>query len=180
MFKPTIMSALAMGALVSLTACGPRKTAEVKPAAPAGAEPPKLWSIEVMNGDKAVNRTDICADIAIRAAFARPAPEVNGKPCLRGNEPVEKGDTYSARCHVDGDLYRVGSATTGDPERDFTVELAVTRLDRKGPTYEQVRRYRLIGACPEGWNIGDAAAPGASQLVNTMTGQARAMPAAAR
>lgn len=61
-------------------------------AAPAAAERPKLWSIEVMDGDKAVSRVDICADSAVQKGFAGPAPEVNSQPCDRLRAPIETGD----------------------------------------------------------------------------------------
>lgn len=145
-------------------------------AAPAMAERPKLWSIEVMDGDKAVSRVDICADSAVQKGFARPAPEVNGQPCDRLRAPIETADAYSLRCHVGDRYYRARAETAGDRARDFTVKMTVKRQDRKEPMYEQVRRYRLSGACPAGWRVGESAAPGDKQLLDTISGTRRPMP----
>ncbi len=176
MHSPVLCSAAAIVVLLGLSACErPHKTA----AAPAAAvEQPQLWRIEVMSGDTATSRIDICADSAVRAGFTRPGPEVGGMPCVRVKGGDRPDGTYSALCRTDDQLYRVGSATKGDKARDFTVEMAATRQDRKGPNYEQVRRYRLIGACPAGWRIGDSAAPGAKEIQDTITGKRRPMPAA--
>lgn len=179
MVKPILAPAVVVVILFGLAACQREVKVAAAPApaaAPSVAEQPKLWSIEVMDGGKAVSRVDICADSAVRAGFARPAPELNGQPCEHARAPVEKGDTYSTRCHVDNQLYRVGAVIAGDTARDFTVEMAVTRQDRKGPTFEQVRRYRLLGACPAGWHIGESAAPGDKQLLDTISGARRPMP----
>ena len=153
------------------------KVAATPPAAPPpAAETPKLWTIEVMDGDKATSRVDICADAAVQKGFTRPAPEVNGKPCDRLREPVETSDAYSIRCHIGDQYYRAAAQTDGDLARDFTVKMTVKRQDRKEPMYEQVRRYRLSGACPAGWRVGEAAAPGDKQRLDTITGTRRPMP----
>lgn len=145
-------------------------------AAPAVAAQPKLWSIEVMDGDKAVSRVDICADSAVQQSFARPAPEVNGQPCERLRAPIETAEAYSLRCHVGDRYYRARADVTGDRARDFTVTMTVKRQDRKEPMYEQVRRYRLVGACPAGWRVGESAAPGDKQLLDSISGARRPMP----
>ncbi|MDD3836579.1 MAG: hypothetical protein WCY15_14750 [Phenylobacterium sp.] len=174
-----LRSATLIAIVFSLSACErkPEATATPQAAAP-GVERPALWSIEVMSGDKAVSRVDICADGALRAGFARPAPEVDGKPCVRVKGGDREDGTYSALCRADDQLYRVGAVTTGDPASDFSVQMAATRQDRKGPKYEQVRRYRRLGPCPSGWHIGDSAAPGAKELLDTITDKRRPMPAA--
>lgn len=178
MSKPIVLSAVAVSLLVSLAACQRQQTVAAAPApAPAPAvDQPKLWSIEVMSGEKALSRVDICADTAVRESFTRPSPEINGQPCVRVNAPYEKGDAYSVKCRMDERLYRVGSVTSGDLARDFTVAMTAKRQDRKEPIFEQVRRYRLVGACPNGWHIGDSAAPGDKQLMDTLSGKARPMP----
>ena len=136
-------------------------------------------AIEVIQDGKPTSQLEICADRNVESSFVRPAPSIGGKDCMRVAEQVETDTTYSVRCRTDDQLYRVGSSTTGDRARAFTVEMAVTRQDKKGPTFEQVRRYSLAGACPAGWKIGDSAAPGATQVVNTLTGETRAIPAGA-
>lgn len=184
MQKTPILSLLAICGLAAATTACERKTepsAAAKPEVSAAApvDPTSLWLIEVVDGGKAVSQLRICADQSIQAAFARPAPEVNGQPCVRVGEAVETGDTYSVRCRIDDQLYRVGSSVAGDRARDFTVDMAVTRQDKKGPNFEQVRHYQRLGACPAGWVIGDSAAPDAAKIVNTLTGATRDAPAAA-
>jgi hypothetical protein len=136
--------------------------------AAAPAEPTSLWRIEVVSDGKATSQLDICADRNVQSGFTRPAPEVNGQPCVKVGEAVEKDGTYSVRCRIDDALYRVGSTTEGDLSKDFKVDMAVARQDRKGPTFEQTRHYTRLGDCPAGWRIGDSAAPGAKQVVNTL------------
>jgi hypothetical protein len=169
--RPVLVTALAC-AVAGLTAC---QRSQAPPAAPsptpavAAAEPTSLWRIEVLDDGKAVSQLDICADRNVQSSFTRPAPEVDGKSCVRVGEAVEKDGTYSVRCRIDDALYRVGSTTEGDPTKDFKVEMAVTRQDRKGPTFEQVRHYTKMGDCPAGWAIGDSAAPGSAKVANTLT-----------
>lgn len=133
----------------------------------------QLWRIEVLSDGKVASQQDICADSAVRASFTRPAPELRGQPCVRAGQAVENGATYAVRCNIDNQQYRVGSLIKGDPARDFTVEMAVAAQGRTGPSFEQVRRYRLLGPCPSGWMIADAAAPGATRVSNALTGAAR-------
>ncbi len=141
----------------------------------AGASAPdgQLWRIEVLSQGKVASQQDICADAALRASFPRPTPELNGKPCLRVGQAVETEATYAVRCNIDNQQYRVGSVTKGDPARDFNVEMSVAAQGRTGASFEQVRHYRLLGACPTGWVIADAAAPGAVRVTNALTGAVR-------
>lgn len=168
------------GTLLLIGACAAALSAcQRKPATPTAGEQPRiaqaneLWRIEVVQDGKAVSQTDICADPAVRASFARPNPALNGKPCERVGNSAETGGTYSVRCHIDNQQYRVGAVTKGDTAHDFTVEMAVAPLVTKGPTFEQVRHYRLMGACPSGWQIADAATPGSAQVSNTLSGAVR-------
>jgi hypothetical protein len=180
MRRSDLPSATVIAILLGLAACerSPQtaKPETAKPAAPVGQ--PALWSIEVMNGDRAASRVEICADRALQAGFVRPAPEVGGKPCLRVKGGDRPDGTYSALCRADDQLYRVGTVTTGDKASDFTVELTATRQDADGPVYEQVRRYRRLGACPPGWRNGDSATLGDKELLDTITGVRRPMPPA--
>ena len=139
----------------------------------AGAAASQLWRIEVVDGDKVVSQQDICADEAVQGGFARPAPELNGRPCLRVGKAVEGDGTYSVRCNIDSQQYRVGSVIKGDPKRDFTVEMAVAAQGRTGPNFEQVRHYRRLGPCPTGWSNADSATPGATQVTNALSGAIR-------
>lgn len=161
-----------------LAGCGPKpaepaQTAEASPV--LAAEPPSLWRVEVLSDGAVVDTVDICADKDVQSGFSRPAPAVNGMPCIRVGEAVETDGTYSVRCRVDDQLYRVGSSTTGDPARDLTVEMSVTRQDAKGPSFEQTRRYRLQGPCPAGWRVGDSGKPGATEVTDGVTGKPRAL-----
>lgn len=177
MRNPIVRPAILVAALLGLAGCDrAQKVAATPSPATPGAEQPALWSIEVMSGEKAASRVDICADAAVRKSFVRPAPEVNGLPCLATKAPLENAASFSARCRADGQLYAVNSGTTGDLTRDFTVDMNVTREGAKQPTYAQVRRYRLVGACPAGWHIGDSAAPGDKDLLDTISGKRRPMP----
>jgi len=198
----TALSAIALcGLAFAAAGCNRREEITATPGQLTTPPPPSeqlsLWRIDVLQDGKSVSQLDICADRSIEASFMRPAPELNGKPCVvvaeRSPRPrtdqiapvteaaggVETRTTYSARCRIDDQLYRVGSAVTGDKTRDFTVDMAVTRQDAKGPMFEQVRRYQRLGECPRGWTIGDSAAPGATQVVNTLTGQTRSIGAPA-
>jgi hypothetical protein len=176
MSKPILFSAVAVGLLIGLAAWQRPPSVAATPAAPPAANQPQLWSIQVMNGETALSRVDICADAAVRKSFSRPSPEINGRPCVRVKAPYEKAGAYSMKCRMDDHLYRVGSVTSGDTARDFTVAMTAKRQDRKEPIFEQVRRYRLVGACPTGWHIGESAAPGAKQLLDTLSGRPRPMP----
>lgn len=145
-----------------------RKTAPV-----TTAQQNHLWRIEVMQDGRSLSQVEVCADHAIEASFSRPVPFIQGQECVHVDEAVETHATYSVRCRTGDQLYRVGSVTTGDRARDFTVEMAVSRQDAKGPSFEQVRRYKQIGPCPVDWKIGDSAAPGQTQVVNTLSGERR-------
>ncbi|MFN4175709.1 hypothetical protein [Phenylobacterium sp.] len=201
MRKPTALSAIVLcGLALAAAGCNRREEITATPGqltTPPPSEQLSLWQIDVLQDGKSVSQLKICADRSIEASFMRPAPELNGKPCVvvaeRSPTPrtdqiapvteaagrVETETTYSARCRIDDQLYRVGSAVTGDKTRDFTVDMAVTRQDAKGPMFEQVRRYQRLGDCPAGWEIGDSAAPGATEVVNTLTGRTRSIGAPA-
>lgn len=171
-------------ALTGLAGCGQKSTdaqpAETAAAEPApGAVPPNLWRVEVLNDGAAVDTVDICADHDVQAGFVRPAPELNGQACVKVGDAVETADTYSVRCRIDDQLYRVGSSTKGDMARDFTVDMAVTRQDEKGPSFEQTRHYTLQGACPAGWRVGDSGKPGATTVTDGVTGEQRELQPAA-
>jgi hypothetical protein len=160
----------------SLTATPGEKAQITSPAAPAASPTipgAHLWRIEVVSEGKVASQQDICADSALRASFSRPAPELRGQPCVQVGKAVEKDGTYAVRCNIDNQQYRVGSVTKGDPARDFTVDMAVAEQGRTGPSFEQVRHYRLLGPCPAGWVIADAAAPGDTRVTNALTGGAR-------
>lgn len=187
MSSQTVLPLLALcGLLVGVAGCNQPsqpadKGAQAAAAGPA-AEPPALWRIEVLNGADVVSAVEICADRAVQQSFMRPEPAVGDKPCLRvhRDEPVAKDGIYSVRCRIDDQVYRVGAVSTGDLARDFTVDMAVSAQGKTGPTFEQLRRYRKIGACPAGWVAGDSAAPGAKTVLNTLSGASRPSPSPAQ
>jgi len=168
---------LVLAALLGLTACQAKPV--VSASEPSAAPPSQtaLWRIEVVDGAAAASPLDICADETVRASFARPSPQVNGQPCLRTKPATTSGQDYGERCRIGNDLFTVRSATKGDRSTDFTVEMAVTPQGHQQPTFQQTRHYRRLGACPSGWRIGEAAAPGAKVLLDTLHGTSRPRPA---
>ena len=184
MSRPIVLSALLFGAaLTVLAGCGKpaEKAAEPVEATPmVGAVPPDLWTIEVLGDDGAATTTvNICADDKVQEGFSRPSPEVNGQACVRVGEAVETDGTYSVRCRIDDQLYRVGASVEGDKSAEFPVNMAVTRQEKKGPSFEQTRRYRKVGPCPVGWENGDSAPTADATSVTTLTGETRTLAPAA-
>ena len=175
--KVRVIAVLSIAAL-ALGACQkpePRAAAAAKPAAPIipAAVQTALWRIEVVTDGKSGNPVDVCADPSVARGFTHPAPEIRGQACERVGKAFETSDAYTVRCRVDHEIYQVSSKTSGDRASDFTVQMTVNRQDGRGPAYEQVRRYHRISACPADWKVGDSAAPGSTQVVNTLTGEKR-------
>jgi hypothetical protein len=168
------------GAALALSACGePNSPAgRGKPPVPSSPEPPALWSVQTQNDEGKVTKTAlICADTSVHRSFSRPLPSPNGQPCQLVSPPVEQAGRYSARCKFGGDHLDVQAATTGDPDKDFTVKLLI-QSDVKGhENFGQTLHYTRLGACPDGWNAGDTGAPGGVKLTNSLTGAARTLPA---
>jgi hypothetical protein len=187
MRNPMVLSTLALIGLLAGTAGCDRTKAPAADAEKTAAEtsaptavPPSLWRIDVLSDGAVTGSVNVCADERVAEGFKRPAPDVSGKPCLKVGEAVETDGSYSVRCRVDDQLYRVGSTVQGDPTREFTVEMAVTRQDQKGPMFQQTRSYHRVGPCPAGWEVGDSGAPDAAEAVNTLTGKARSLSAPAQ
>jgi len=165
---------LAVAALAS--ACGKSQTGGPEPA----AETPALWSIQTLDDqDKPASTMLICADKAVRESFARPSPSPDGQPCQLVAPAVDTGGRFAARCRSEGRLLDVQSESTGDLMRDFTIRLLIRADVPAGQSFSQTIRYRRLGACPDGWAVGDAAAPGALRAVNALSGAARTLPAPA-
>lgn len=182
--NPMVFSTLALiGLLAGTAGCGrttgPAAEGEKKPTAAAmpAPIPPNLWRIDVLSdAGTTTSSVNVCADKGVEDGFARPSPEISGKPCLVvGGGAIETDGTYSVRCRVDDELYRVGSTVQGDRTREFTVEMAVTRQDKKGPVFEQKRGFHKVGPCPAGWTVGDSGEPGAAEVFNTLSGKTRSL-----
>jgi hypothetical protein len=131
-------------------------------------DPPQLWLVDALGEDGAVKGSVfVCADTAIRETFVRARAEVNGAPCRDTTSPVVKPNGWALSCVANGQPFAVSAATFGDPQRDFRLDFALTPLKFIYPppahwpaTVRQLRHFRRIGDCPNGWRIGDQAKPG--------------------
>jgi hypothetical protein len=150
---------------------------------PPGAETPALWSVASRAADGTLTTVIVCADTAIRQAFERATPEVGGQPCQpAGRGPVQDGRSFATRCRIGPQLFDVHSFSTGDLNADFEVS---TVFETDAPAVPKTLRYetklhfrKLASTCPQGWTVGDAGAPGADQVSNSLTGIAHKLPAA--
>lgn len=152
-----IGSALAVGVCVlNLGACDGMSADSRLAARQAKIDPPRLWLAESLGPTGAVTRTiDVCADRGLREGFVRAQPEVNGEPCLAISPTVTKPGLYALRCEAMGQSFAVTVTTQGDPQRDFQVRYALTSLEGGRGPFVQTIHYRVLGACPQGWDIGD-------------------------
>lgn len=119
----------------------------------ADVDPPELWRVEVVDADAPAVR--ICVDSLLRTGFSTPLPEAHGMACEPLGEPIQTENGRVQRCRIGGQTLLVGTRTKGAAS-DFAVELRVTTLG-PGPetSFVQARRYTRLGACPEGWKVGD-------------------------
>jgi hypothetical protein len=158
-YIPFAIAALgAVGLLVAFQPT-PDATAHVQ-AVQAAVDPPRLWSATVVSGAPPAE-VYICADSVIRDGFARTIADVNGELCL-ADKVAATVDSYATYCSTSGRRYAVSLRTEGDRSRDFKATFTLHTLQAPIVSAWQVRRYRLIGACPAGWRIGDQAKPGQS------------------
>jgi hypothetical protein len=149
----------ALGAVGLLVAFEPTPDATERfRAAQAAVDPPRLWSAEVVSGAQPA-QVYICADSGIRDGFARTIADVNGELCL-ADKVAATADSYVTFCSTSARRYAVSLRTEGDRGRDFKATFTLHTLEAPVVSAWQVRRYRLIGACPTGWRIGDQAKPG--------------------
>lgn len=158
--------------------------AAVSVAAPA-ADAPGLWQVDVVAAAAAppAKPVFLCADRRLRQSLVQALPEIAGKPCALLEPPTIRPGQFQARCQAGDTKVVASSATTGDLQRDFTVNTHMssrpadpTQAEPRGE-FVQTRRYRLLGACPAGWAIGDSAAAGANAVVNSVTGASRPLAA---
>lgn len=133
---------------------------------------PELWLVEALDAQGAsVDAVRVCADTRVREGFTRPLPAVGKTLCVREHESrrlVANG--YVERCQLNDVRYSLHVAVDGDPARDFTVRFAMQPLNSEaaeGP--RQALRYRHVGACPEGWKIGDTDKPGRGMRPNVLS-----------
>ncbi|NBB16631.1 hypothetical protein GVN21_14805 [Caulobacter sp. SLTY] len=120
----------------------------------AAIDPMRLWSVEVVPAQAGVNAVKICADSRISEGLDRPAVTAGTSYCKPFGDEVMAGKARMQRCELDGKTWVATAAVRGDRTRDFLAVQSVEPVDG-GQGYRQTRRYRLLGDCPEGWNIGD-------------------------
>jgi hypothetical protein len=126
-------------------------------------DPPQLWLVQVVGERGAATASVfVCADSSLREAFVRARAEVNGAPCRDTTPPIVRVNAWSLRCEANGEAYAVSTATYGDLTQDFRLNFALTPLAHIPgvDTVRQTERFRRMGACPDGWRIGDQARPG--------------------
>lgn len=149
----------ALGAVGLLIAFEPTQdsTAHIR-AVQAAVDPPRLWSAAVIGGGPPAEMF-ICADSSIRDAMTRTIADVNGELCL-ADKVTSTANGYVTFCSTPERRYSVSLRTEGDRSRDFKATFILHTLEAPVVSAWQVRRYRLVGACPAGWRIGDQAKPG--------------------
>jgi len=142
--------------LLLLAACdGKAATAKYR-ARQAAVDPPRLWSVEVVPAPAGVNAVTVCADSRIHQGLARPAVTAGDVYCRPIGQEVVSNGVRIQRCDLNGETWVTTAAVRGDTGRDFTAVQSAEPVSGDGGGYRQTRRYRLLGACPEGWNIGDS------------------------
>ena len=162
---------LALVLSLVLAACSQPQAQARLEAHAAQVDPPRLWQVQSMAADGSVSgEVAVCADATMRAGFERADAEADGRRCVPERDKVETPGLYATRCELDGRRYALTQTRRGDPARDFTVDFAFKALDGSAPASRQVRRYRLLGACPGDWKIGDQARPGESRCINALAG----------
>ena len=160
---------LAPALFLLASACGPPPIQAKLEARQAAYDPPRLWRVQSLAANGAVTgEILVCADAAMRAGFDRANAEVNGRPCVSPRPGTERPGLYANRCLLDGRPYGVTLNRAGDPASDFTVAFAFRALDGSGAAARQVRRFRLVGACPADWRIGDQAHPGGAPAATAL------------
>lgn len=139
-------------AAIAVTACGDGTTAmERLKAAQRRNDPLMLWTAQVVWPETSAP-VKVCADTFVREGFERPLPSVDGKSCALTGYPEMTPGRVRLQCVLDGHLYDVRSWITGDPEKAFEVDFVI---DGGPERVRQVRRYKRLGPCPAGWEIGD-------------------------
>ncbi|HYE45083.1 MAG TPA: hypothetical protein VEA44_04835 [Caulobacter sp.] len=141
--------------LLMLAGCDTQAVQAKYRARQAAIDPPRLWSVELVPAQAGVKAVKICADSQITAGLDRPAVTAGDSYCRPIGEEVVSGEVRIQRCDMNGETWVATSAVRGDRGRDFIAAQSAEPLSG-GEGYRQTRRYRLLGHCPEGWNIGDS------------------------
>ncbi|MBX3479709.1 MAG: hypothetical protein KF842_04870 [Caulobacter sp.] len=142
--------------LVLLAACDGKAAGERFRARQAALDPPRLWSVEVVPAQPGVVPVKVCADSRIHAGLTTPAAAAGGTPCRPIGQAVTANGVTVQRCDMNGETWVTSAAVKGDLERDFVSERSAGPVSTDDGGYRQTRRYRLIGDCPTGWNVGDS------------------------
>lgn len=162
------LTVVALGALAGAGGHDDPAQARIQ-ARQAAVDPPQLWLAEALDHEgRRSQAVFVCADKPLREGLLRASAVINGEPCFLRRDAVEKPGLYAVRCEVGGRRFGLTASSQGDTARDFTVSFALHALDGSGGAARQVRRYRLAGACPAGWRIGDQARPGATPAGNAL------------
>jgi hypothetical protein len=162
---------LAPALLLALTGCGAQHAETRLAAHQAQVDPPALWRVEALDAaGQPIAAIQVCADRTLREGFARATAEMAGQPCLPMKDRVEQAGLFAVRCELDGRRFGLTANRQGDPERDFEIAFAMKALDGTDAGARQVRRFRRIGLCPDGWGIGDQARLSEPRGVNALAG----------
>jgi len=114
-------------------------------------DPLQLWSVEVVSPQKSAPIT-ICVDTFLREGFVRPLPNEAGKQCALNEPPIITGDRIKMYCTLNDRQYIVRATVKGDPRTAFDLYYGISSDE---VSMRQTRRYKRLGGCPEGWDIGD-------------------------
>lgn len=121
----------------------------------AAIDPPQLWSVQVVGEAHNGWPVLICADSELRSGFTSVIPAHGALHCAREVATTPTRPTASYRCTLNGAEYAVSSRMSGDRARDFETDSTILRIEDGASVYARTLRFRQLGACPAGWNVGD-------------------------
>ncbi|MBI1199832.1 MAG: hypothetical protein GC203_18385 [Phenylobacterium sp.] len=137
----------------------------------ARLDPPELWRVEALDAEGRVSgAVRVCADATMRGAFGRVTAESAGRPCRPLDDGVDRSDLYAVRCDLGGRRFGLTLSRQGDPAHAFTQTFALRALDGAATAARQVRRFRRLGPCPDGWRIGEQIRDGAARRTDSLAG----------
>lgn len=144
--------------LVLLAACGdgPRRAQERARERQAAIDPPELWTVEVVPAAAGVRPIRICTDTRVREGLARPGLTLADGVCQPTGEAVKTADGEIQRCTLNGETWVATFTVAGDRASDFTSTLSAVSVTDDSARFGQVRHFRKLGPCPDGWAIGEA------------------------
>lgn len=145
-----------IGALLLLALAGCDADVERWRERQAAIDPPLLWQVQALQDGAVVRTVTVCADSVLHAGFTQPLPVSGGQGCETLGEPVSTDGRRTLVCAIGRRRFEVESTVDGDTREAFTVAFSA-RPARSSPdgAYTQTLRYTRLGACPEGWRIGD-------------------------